>query len=722
MTASSRRSVTETDPHSAGHPIDRLIGTTPGIVALRAQIRHLSTFDTLGNPAVPTVLLQGETGSGKGLVARIIHDSGPRAHGPFIEVNCVAIPETMLEAELFGFEAGTFTDAKHAKPGLFEAASGGTLFLDEIDALPLVLQGKLLTAIESKRVRRLGAVVERPVDVKLIAATNAILPEAMATGRFRADLYHRLAVVVLILPPVRARGADVLVLAEAFMQYYTAAHGVPSKRLSATAQAWLREYTWPGNVRELSHVMERVTLLHMGEEVEAETLRQFCPPLQAPAVNAQTTPASQEAAAAQTLPAAAEQIRQALVQTGGNVVRAARLLGLSRDTVRYRMQLHGIVRPRLGVPPPAASPRSPDAGTGGYFLPRDTLPPESPAFLTSPLAGEEAKPPQGLAARQDARQDTAIERSVSALDPAWEQQPVAVLALELTWPGAFDRDSLRYDPWTERARWEQAIVDKVDGFGGALMRRTASRLVWVFGIPQGMEQLPQRAVHSALAIRQLVSEAVLASLVEGLAGASILMLTTCRPGYRAPWLDKSYATQIALQPLEPDDSRQVVRHVMRDTTLTPALEQQLLARAEGNPFFLEELAHTVREHGAGHPALAVPDTIQAVLAARMDRLPISERHLLQAASVIGKDIAVSLLQAIAALPEAALQRGLAHLQAAEFLYETRLVPERVYTFKHAPPTRWPTAASSRSGGAPCMSEQVERLAHHALRGDVWARP
>jgi predicted ATPase len=139
------------------------------------------------------------------------------------------------------------------------------------------------------------------------------------------------------------------------------------------------------------------------------------------------------------------------------------------------------------------------------------------------------------------------------------------------------------------------------------------------------------------------SEVVLASLVEGLAGASILMLATCRPGYRAPWLDKSYATQIALQPLGPDDSRQVVRHVVRDTTLTPALEHQLLTRAEGNPFFLEELAYTVRERGEGHPALVVPDTIQAVLAARMDRLPISERHLLQAASVIGKDIAVPLV-------------------------------------------------------------------------------
>ena len=154
-------------------PTERLLGEAPTIVALRAQLRHLVTFDTLGNPFVPTVLLQGETGTGKGLVARIIHDSGPRAQGPFLEVNCAAIPESLLEAELFGFEAGAFTDAKRAKPGLWEAASGGTLFLDEIDALPLTLQSKLLTVIEAKRVRRLGAVVEHPIDVKLITATQA---------------------------------------------------------------------------------------------------------------------------------------------------------------------------------------------------------------------------------------------------------------------------------------------------------------------------------------------------------------------------------------------------------------------------------------------------------------------------------------------------------------------------------------------------------------------
>src|SRR5262245_53936328 len=175
------------------HPTERLVGTAPALVALRTQIRHLAPFDSLGSPAVPTLLLRGETGTGKGLVARVIHDSGPRAAGPFVEVNCAAIPDSMLEAELFGFEAGAFTDAKRAKPGLFEAAMGGTLLLDEVDALPVTLQGKLLTAIETKRVRRLGAVAERGVDVKLIAATNSVLEQRVASGQFRADLYHRLA-------------------------------------------------------------------------------------------------------------------------------------------------------------------------------------------------------------------------------------------------------------------------------------------------------------------------------------------------------------------------------------------------------------------------------------------------------------------------------------------------------------------------------------------------
>src|SRR5687768_13557835 len=167
---------------SAHHPTDRLLGCSPVISALCAQIRHLAAFDTVGSPHAPTVLLQGETGTGKGLVARVIHDSGPRAQGPFIDINCAAIPGTLLEAELFGFEAGTFTDAKRAKPGLLEVASKGTLFLDEIEALPLPLQGKFLKALEEKWVRRLGAVQGQAVDVKIIAATTANLWERVAEG------------------------------------------------------------------------------------------------------------------------------------------------------------------------------------------------------------------------------------------------------------------------------------------------------------------------------------------------------------------------------------------------------------------------------------------------------------------------------------------------------------------------------------------------------------
>src|SRR5262245_61269478 len=263
---------------AADHPADRLVGTSPGIAALRAQIQHLARFDILGSAAVPTVLLQGETGTGKGLVARVMHDSGPRAMGPFIAVNCAAIPETMLEAELFGFEPGAFTDAKRAKAGLFEAASGGTLLLDEVDALPLALQAKLLTAIEAKRVRRLGAVAERAVDVKLIAATQADLSLRVREGLFRADLYQRLAVVVLALPPLRAGGGGGVGLAEALLRQRAAAYRLPPKRLSPAAQAWLRAYPWPGNVRELGHLLERVLLLSPEPDVGPETLEWLCLP------------------------------------------------------------------------------------------------------------------------------------------------------------------------------------------------------------------------------------------------------------------------------------------------------------------------------------------------------------------------------------------------------------------------------------------------------------
>jgi len=216
------------------------VGHAPTIQALRAQIRHLATFDTIGSAFVPTLLLQGETGTGKGLVARVVHDSGPRAQGPFVEVNCAAIPETLLEVELFGFEAGTFTDAKRAKPGLLESAAHGTLFLDEIDALPVLLQAKLLSAIEEKRVRRLGAVGGRQLDVKFIAATSTDLSARVTEGQFRPDLYHRLAVVLLEIPPLRERSEDILALAQHFVRQYAEAHGLPPKQVSRDAEAWLQ--------------------------------------------------------------------------------------------------------------------------------------------------------------------------------------------------------------------------------------------------------------------------------------------------------------------------------------------------------------------------------------------------------------------------------------------------------------------------------------------------
>jgi DNA-binding NtrC family response regulator len=346
------------DPLPTIQPTERLMGQSSAMVALRAQIQHLTGFDVVGNLHVPTVLLHGETGTGKGLVARVIHDSGPRAHGPFIEINCAAIRETLLEAELYGVAAGAFTDAKRPKPGLFEAASGGTLLLDEIDALPLALQGKVLTAIEAKRVRRLGAVAERTVDVKLIAATQAELSVHVREGKFRGDLYQRLAVVLLALPPLRKRGEDVWLLAEALLRQYAEAYRLPPKRLSTAAEAWLCAYPWPGNVRELNHLLERVMLLSAETIIDPDILERLClprPPSGGPKTLARATRAPEDDAA---------RIAQALRHTGGNVERAARLLGLSRKAVRYRMRKYGMTRVQEDGKSPRPHPASPGVPVG----------------------------------------------------------------------------------------------------------------------------------------------------------------------------------------------------------------------------------------------------------------------------------------------------------------------------------------------------------------------
>src|SRR5262245_31902322 len=221
-----------------------ILGRSPAVEELRAQIRRLIALQPSGQ-RLPPVLLNGETGTGKGLVARVLHRASTRARGPFVDVNCAAIPETLLEAELFGFERGAFTDARHAKPGLFQTAHRGTLFLDEIGLLSDGVQAKLLKVIEDQMVRRLGGTRSEPVDVWLIAATSVALVAAAREGRFRHDLYHRLAVVTFTLPPLRTRGEDIVRLAEHFLAQACADYGIPRRELAADARAALLEYAWP---------------------------------------------------------------------------------------------------------------------------------------------------------------------------------------------------------------------------------------------------------------------------------------------------------------------------------------------------------------------------------------------------------------------------------------------------------------------------------------------
>ena len=273
-----------------------------------------------------TVLLTGETGTGKELVARAIHYNGPRREAPFVDVNCAAIPDQLLESELFGHEKGAFTDATSAKPGLFEVANGGTLFLDEIGHLPLILQGKLLRALEDRQIRRVGGAKAIPVDVRIIAATHVDLAGAAQRGEFREDLFHRLNVVPIVLPPLRARRTDVPSLARYFLSRFAKEYGVPEPTLSQTAERALAARDWPGNVRELRNVMERTVLLttkrvltpdDFADDARAEGARPNGLPF--PATLSEITQAA---------------ARAMLALTGGNKSVASRRLGISRPRLQ----------------------------------------------------------------------------------------------------------------------------------------------------------------------------------------------------------------------------------------------------------------------------------------------------------------------------------------------------------------------------------------------------
>ncbi len=351
--------------------------------------------------SVPPILIEieGETGTGKGLLARALHRCSMRSAEPFIDVDCAAIPETLLEAELFGYERGAFTDARQTKPGLFQLADRGTIFLDEIGLLPRSLQAKLLKVVEDRRVRRLGGTRSELVDAWIITATNEDLAAATRARHFREDLYHRLAVLTLRMPPLRERGADILLLAERFLARFSTQYGLPTKVLAADAKTAILSHPWPGNVRELINLIERVVLLSDDRIVTADLLElSSClqpngsPPL---------------ATLTQEIPARLRRfgrivdrgrLVQVLLEADWNLSVAAARLAVPRNTLRYWMVKLEVYPPGGAAPvgarrhgrwSAAGLPilHGPDPGDPGQFnLEQGPLAREALAWCQSALA------------------------------------------------------------------------------------------------------------------------------------------------------------------------------------------------------------------------------------------------------------------------------------------------------------------------------------------------
>jgi two-component system, NtrC family, response regulator AtoC len=312
-----------------------IVGGSKPMQQVFATLKSLETVDTM------SVLISGESGTGKDLVARAIHERGPRRTAPFVEVDCTAIPENLMESTLFGHERGAFTDAKATRRGLFEEAAGGIVFLDEIGELPLGLQSKLLRALENRTFKRVGGNANIRLDAAIVAATNRRLLAEVDAGRFRQDLYYRLAIVELNVPPLRQRRDDVRLLTQHFVRIRAAELGRRIDGLTDEAMDLLCNYAWPGNVRELRNTIERLLIFHEGPIIDADALP--------PSIRYATSSVDDDCPF--LLPEdgvnldAVERglVLQAVDRTGGNQTAAAKLLGLSRYALRTRMKKYGLL-------------------------------------------------------------------------------------------------------------------------------------------------------------------------------------------------------------------------------------------------------------------------------------------------------------------------------------------------------------------------------------------
>ena len=444
-----------------------VLGASPAIEALRANIDRIMGR-ARASSRFPPVLIQGETGTGKGLLASLLHHSGPRSGGPFVAVNCAAIPEGLLEAELFGFERGAFTDARHAKAGLFQTANQGVLFLDEVGLLPAALQAKLLSAIEEGSVRRLGSTRSERIDAWIISASNVDLRAAIREGSFREDLYQRLSGLTLTLPPLRERGDDVIILAEYYLARASSDYSLPPRTLTAEARARLLRHHWPGNVRELANLMERAALLSDTPQVTAVTLDLN----EAPVTALSVSPSGTEAGTASLDEAMRNHLQGVLEQTGWNITHTAAILGIARNTLRSRIRKLGIKDSCAMAPPSAGLEEAALAATN---------PAMEPEVTSTPRPGT----------------------------IRWERRHVTLLRVTLaTTPD----DSLLFAGHLVSLAAEKAL-----GFGGRIELLGQTRLDASFGaVP--IENAARRAVSAALAFHKAVLEAVPA----GFAGTTLI--------------------------------------------------------------------------------------------------------------------------------------------------------------------------------------------------------